>query len=128
MNKKQQARMNSLMPNGIPKYVRIYDNGGTEAGGTIDRFTVIFSGNYRKRLSTGGFDCWIQGIGMSEAPYHPQGFGQHCEWENSIDTTNGWTIPIGRKNHLGKRIRFEDLNKDCQKLITQDYKDIWNLQ
>jgi hypothetical protein len=129
MNKKQQARMNSLFVNGnpkIPKYVRVYDNGGIMAGGTIDRYTIVFSGNYRKRLPNGQFDCWIQVLGMSESPCHPQGFCQHSEYEHPIDTKNGWSIPIGRKNHLGKRIPFEALNESCRAIVLDDYRDIWN--
>lgn len=126
MNKKQHARIESLMPNGIPKYIRIYDNSGTE-NETADNFTVVFSGNYRKRLPDGRFDCWIQVIGMGSTPFSPLGVCMHSEYEHPIDTVNGWTIPIGRSNHLGKRINFTDLPKDCQKVVRDDYMDIWKL-
>lgn len=126
MNKKQQARIESLMPNGVPKYVRIYDNLGTERE-TADNITVVFSGNYRKRLPDGKFDCWIQIVGMNGSPFSPLGICMHSEEEFPIDTTNGWSIPIGRKNHLGKRIPFEALNEDCKKIVIRDYKDIWDL-
>lgn len=49
-------------------------------------------------------------VGMSETPFSPQGFGQHC------------TAMPGR--HLGRRIKFEDLPPDCRKLILQDLEDI----
>lgn len=123
----KEDRKNRLMPNGIPKYVRCYDNGGTEVEeGTVDRYTVCYTGNYRKRNVFGVMD-WFQYVGMSGSPYHPQGFCQHGENETQIDTKNGWSISIGRKNHLGRRIRFEDLPEDCKKVVIGDYKAIWSL-
>lgn len=128
MNKKQEtqeARKERLMPNNIPKYVRVYDNGGTGCGGTFDRYTVVFSGNYRRRLPTGEFDCDCLYVGMSANPFHPQGFGQHGENPYPIDAKDGWAPAIGRKCHLGIRINFSDLPPDCQKLVRDDYNDIW---
>ena len=122
MNKKQLQRHDSLMPNGIPKYVRVYDS--PEYG---DRFTVIFSGNYRKRQSNGRFDD-VQVIGMNESPTHPQGFCQHTSYPDHIDKVNGWPPAVGRKNHLGTRIAFSDLPKVCQDIIIDDYKAIWDLK
>jgi hypothetical protein len=46
---------------------------------------------------------------MSSIPFHPQGFGQYS------------TCQLGR--HLGKRIDFEDLPEDCQKLVKQDLRN-----
>lgn len=75
--------------------VRIYDNGGK----TIDRFTAVYM-----------FEIERPGIygarGMCSHPFSPQGFG--C-----------YTSAMPGK-HLGKRIKFEDLPNDCQKLIKQD--------
>jgi hypothetical protein len=116
MTKKQTERMNRLMPNGEPKYVRVYDNDGR----TLDRYTVVFTGNY------GEYKLYV---GMSAYPYHPQGFCQHGESEILIDARkNSWgAVPIGRENHLGKRISFNDLPIDCKKVVISDYKDIWSL-
>jgi hypothetical protein len=75
--------------------IRCYDNGGE----TIDRFTVVYldepegPGLYGAR-------------GMNEWPFHPQGIGMYC------------TAAPGR--HLGKRIAFERLPADCQRLVLQD--------
>jgi hypothetical protein len=77
------------------KTIRIYDNGGK----TFDRYTAVYMG-------------WPEGCGlyaargMSEHPFHPQGFGQFCA-----------AMP-GR--HLGKRIAFAELPTDCQRLIQSD--------
>jgi len=128
MNKKTARRIQALLPNGLPRYVRCYDNGGK----TFDRYTVVFSGNYRSipnrrcRAKNGPLD--FQNVGMSEHPFHPQGFGQHGESERQIDVNkDGFAPAIGRSNHLGKRIMFVELPADCQKLVLRDYREIWNL-
>lgn len=75
--------------------MRIYDNGGK----TFDCYTAV----YMQQPERGGlFEC----RGMSANPFHPQGFGQYC------------TATPGR--HLGKRIPFDALPLDCQKLILRD--------
>lgn len=76
-------------------HVKIYDNGGK----SFDRYTAVYMqfpegrGLYAAR-------------GMSERPYHPQGFGQYC------------TAMPGR--HLGRRIAFDALPPDCQRLVLSD--------
>jgi len=102
------TREEQFMPNGIPRKIRIYDNGGE----TFDRYTVIFTGNYKGR---NGCDY----IGMSENPYHPQGFGQHGWDQNMIDCP--------KYSHLGKKIGFQELPPDCQRAVIDDYKDIWRI-
>jgi len=79
--------------------IRCYDNGGTDKGGTIDRFTVVYMDE-----PIGSF-CF-EAVGMNGNPFHPQGFGQHV------------TAMPGK--HLGKRIAFADLPEDCRKLVMQD--------
>lgn len=83
------------MKNNLMKKVKIYDNGGK----TIDRYTAVYTHLIEKpRL--------YSARGMSENPFHPQGFG--C-WTSAM---------LGR--HLGKRIEFKNLPKDCQTLVLQD--------
>jgi hypothetical protein len=119
MNK--QKRTESLMPSGIPKYVRCYDNGGE----TADRYTVVFTGNYRKVREMDEFAH----IGMSENPYAPQGVGQHGFSQQQIDVNKwGYAPAIGRKNHLGRRIHFNSLPEKCKDLVMNDYKIIWRLK
>jgi hypothetical protein len=126
---KLKARRASFMPAGVPKYVRCYDNGGE----TWDRYTVVYTGKYRTTLPAPlrrdyGPKRWFQYVGMSESPFHPQGFGQHGESVNQIDLNKwGFAPAIGRKNHLGTRIPFKKLPEDCRKLVIQDYRDIWSL-
>lgn len=116
---KQLSRRRNLMPRGIPRYVRCYDNGG-ESG---DRYTVCFTGK-------AGSNCgWYSYRAMSEHPCHPQGIGLWCESEHRHCDTNksGFAPAIGRKCHLGRRIRFQDLPADCRKLVLRDYREIWRI-
>ena len=75
--------------------IRIYDNGGK----TFDRFTVVYMNEPEGKGLYGA-------RGMSEHPFHPQGFGMYCS-----------AMP-GR--HLGKRISFEALPPECQQAILSD--------
>jgi hypothetical protein len=121
MTKKQQERRDRLLPNGIPRWVRCYDNEGR----SFDRYTVVYTGRYKK--DPGIFHY----VGMSKYPYHPQGFGQHGETQHKpCDVTgNSWAGPsIGKKCHLGTRIKFEDLPDDCKDLVMRDYRDFWELE
>ena len=109
------TRKDRLLPNGLPRYVRCYDNGGTDKpGGSIDRYTAVFTGNYRKK--TGGEFLYI---GMNGSPFDPQGFGQHGSHSSRIDRP--------RHRHIGKRIGFLDLPQDCRILVLHDYLDLWDL-
>ncbi len=116
MSKAQQARAARLPPGGVPRWVRVYDNEGE----TIDRYTVVFTGNYAGH-PRGSHNI----LAMSGAPFHPQGFCQHAE---GTDTSVGrWPPAIGRRNHLGRRIRFEDLPEDCRLAVMRDYREVWGL-
>ena len=108
MNK--QERKNNLMPNGIPRYVRCYDNQDK----SFDRYTCVFTGRYKHKTS-GEFIY----VGMSANPFHPQGFGQHGASLTQIDRP--------AYAHLGKKINFNDLPNNCKKLIMDDYIDLWEL-
>ena len=115
-----KSRIERFMPGGIPRYVRCYDNGGpaTEKG-TIDRYTVVYTGRYRHK--TGGSQWYV---GMSGKPFHPQGFGQRGEYPGHM----GPALDRPTYGHLGKKIRFADLPEDCQKLVISDYRDLWDLE
>lgn len=119
MSKRQQQRIEKLLPNGKPRWIRVYDNAGLP-GETCDRYTVIFTGHYTQK--TGGYH-WS--VGMSGAPFHPQGVCMHSEDEFQLDCP--WPPAVGRKNHLGKRILFDDLPPDCQRVVLSDYSVLWDL-
>ena len=77
--------------------IRIYDNGGA----TADRYTCVFMDEPEN-------DNCFMCLAMSEDPFHPCGIGMHCSG-----------MP-GR--HLGKRIKFEDLSKECQNCIVNHFE------
>lgn len=106
--KKRKERTEALMPNGIPRYIRCYDNNGE----TADRYTIVYTGNY-KREST------CEYVGCSEDPFHPCGIGVHGESEQRIDYPS--------YSHLGKKVKFESLPLKVQELVIRDYKENWEL-
>ena len=122
--KRATNRRKALLPGGVPRYVRCYDNGGK----TIDRFTVVFSG--RSAADHCGHVTQWPFLAMNSAPFHPQGFGQHGHSNNRPCDVDPWGFPpaMGRKNHLGRRIPFAELPEDCRKLALRDYCEIWNLK
>lgn len=101
-------RRNQLMPNGIPRYIRCYDNGGI----TADRYTIVYTGRYRKSRN----DDFIY-FGSSTDPYHPQGIGQHGFCKSLIDRP--------AYKHLGKPVTFESLPNQVKKAVLSDYEGIW---
>lgn len=107
---KQRDRFERLMPNGMPRYIRCYDNGGE----TADRYTVVFTGHYKQTP----LDQFLH-IGMSENPFHPMGVGCHGASDTQIDRP--------AYSHLGRKIKFNDLPEDCKKCILENYLCIWNL-
>jgi hypothetical protein len=111
MGRSPKARLSSLIPNGIPKYVRIYDNKGK----TADRFTVVFTGNYPTK-----YYYKSMYIGMSEQPTHPQGVYCRDFANDAIDRPS-----YGR---LGKKINFNDLPPICQETVIEDYKTLWQIE
>lgn len=94
------------MPNGKPRYIRCYDNGGE----TADRYTVVYT-----RTNTG--NCFY--VAMGSTPFHPQGICLHGESPSTIDRP--------AYSHLGKKIDFSELPDDCKKVILSDYTEIWKL-
>ena len=89
-------------PNGV---VAIYDNGGR----TWDRYTVVYEPETDGWLPENSGPYWSY-VGMSDMPFHPQGFCQHGE-----------THPRRPIRHWAdKVIRFEDLPTDCQKVVKRD--------
>ncbi len=118
-------RWHTLMPAGVPRWVRYYDNEGRSA----DRYTAVFTGRQAAMSGGGRVPDQYPYLAMSGSPFHPQGVGMHGHTDYSpCDALGGkWPPAIGRKNHLGTRIKFEDLPPDCQRLVMGDYMAIWKL-
>jgi len=73
------------------KQVKIYDSPKW-----IDRYTLVTP------------DGLV--YGFNTAPYHPQGFGQFC---------GGYGNELTSYKHLGRAIKLEDLNEDCQRFVKE---------
>lgn len=104
---KQEKRTASLMPNGVPRYIRCYDNNKDS-----ERYTVVFTGQYRN--TTNGL---LHYLIMSENPVlgtNRTGYSQTL-------------IDDPAYGHLGRKIKFEELPKECQNIVKEHYKEIWNI-
>lgn len=88
---------NTITVNGKRKTCRIFDAGEQYA----DRYTIAFRG-YRVK----GYGMVYPYLASGNAPFHPQGFGQHGESRGFMS---------GR--HLGKRRTFESLPADVRRFI-----------
>ena len=110
----KKNRNESLLPvvDGIttPKYIRLYDNSKTG-----DNYTVVFTGRYAGSRGQCNY------VGFNAVPHSPNmGIWQHGGSNHPIDRP--------KYSHLGKPIKFSDLNKDCQNLILSEYKELWNIK
>lgn len=105
-----RTRIKALMPEGVPRYIRCYDN----QGASIDRYTVCFTGHYLHKT-----DRQFISICMSDFPCHPNGVGLTGEHSERID------YPSYR--HLGTKITFADLPEACKKLVVERYEQLWDL-
>ena len=100
------------MPFDVPRWIRCYDSGSG------DRYTVLFTG---LKLDSKGHGTVHPYVGMNAHPFHPSyGVGIRDE---------SYRVPIDYPTygHLGKKIVFADLPKDCQALVLGDYCDYWHL-
>ena len=77
--------------------ILIYDNGGV----SFDRYTAFDNNDYS--LSNG--TKYYRGVGFSDNPFHPQGFGQHIE--------------VSKGAHLGNRIALKNLPIKAQIFIRE---------
>jgi hypothetical protein len=132
--RKIEKRVKSLIPKGVPRWVRIYWDKDSEYQ---DPITVVFTGTYQRHLWTDGKLVDEQGHRRptryiycslyADGSYHSQGeSNNHRPIDNPGDGTWGGTA-MGRKNHLGRRIPFSDLSKAGQDTIMQEYREIWGL-
>lgn len=125
---REQARRERLFTEHGPRWVRVYDNGG-ESG---DRYTVVYTGRAAPERSAGNATEYPYRA-MSASPFHPQGIGIYGSTPNqpcdTLGEKRGWNWPpaIGRKCHLGKRVSFYTLPRDCQACAMQDYSEIWRI-
>lgn len=73
----------------------------------FDKYTVVYLDEVDKDLN-------VTYIGMSDNPFHPQGFCQHGEMKI-------YNVQYkGRGGCFDKRIKFDDLPEDCKKAVMRD--------
>jgi len=125
MTQCEQERIDRLMPNGIPRWIRVWDSGSKKN----NRYTVVYTGRYRQR-GLSRHSCTKEWP-LSRYVRMTSGIYQHGVSRTIIDCPSGFAEKMGRKcRHkpaLGRRIRFQDLPDDCQKVVLNDYCDIWNI-
>lgn len=103
-------RRERLAPGGVPKHIRIYDNGGR----TVDRYAIVFSGRYPGRPAG-----WTHVLTCSPRPGHPQGVGIMDEVRGDVDRPS--------YGHLGKKIAWHDLPELVRRVVETDYRHFWQL-
>jgi hypothetical protein len=119
MRKREQA----LMPGGVPKKLRIYDNGFT-----VDRYTIVFSGRApnKTKFST-------PYLSTSSNPTSPNGVASFGEWDHGRDVykhdDGTWqhSIDAPRYSHLGKKITWNKLPASVQEYVKMTYRELWDL-
>ena len=105
--KAQQVRFEKFFDGDRPTKIRLYD-----LPTTIDRYTCVFTGNYRNY--TGGQFMYL---GMSGNPFHPLGIGQHGSADIQIDRP--------KYSHLGRVVQWNALPIPVQECIIQTYLNLW---
>lgn len=97
-------RRERLMPGGIPRYIRIWDNTDEFPH---DGITVVFT----KKGIRGHDGTYFFYVSMNKHGdyYHGELHQKH------------------QGKHLGKRIKFTDLPEACQKVVISDYEELWDL-
>lgn len=108
-NTRIHARTERLAPDGIPRYIRCYDAGSD----LWDRFTVVYTGNYRSRNGTCQYRV------LSEEPLSTDGMSQ---WGESA-----YIIDRGRNLIIGKAVSFEEMPHQVREVVLTDYFGLWNL-
>lgn len=101
-------RIQRILPNLTPKYIRCYDSPKY-----ADRYTIVFTGNFPGRNGR----CYT--IGCSVNPYHPQGIGSHEDYDTIIDRP--------KYAHLGKKVKYKSLPPMVQYAVLWDYIDYWKI-
>lgn len=85
----------------IPKYIRVYDNGGC----TVDRYAIV----YTRLKCDGEFMC----VKMSK-----DADGYHGIYHHEYSR-------IQFNSELGKKIKWQDLPQNCQREFFPEYEDTW---
>lgn len=122
-------RAKLLLPAGVPRWLRIYDNGGVmnpNGKGSADRYTIVFTGRYQHKTMN---EQWF--VTSSSDPFWPQGIYLHGEfqgyWSDKEKRKWQWGVDRPVSSHLGKRIKWDDLPKRVQDAVLCDYMYLWDI-
>lgn len=111
-----QARIDRLMPGGVPRYVRCY---ASPDDGSFDRFTIVFTGRASKSaVSAYGHEYPYVGLSGHGATKHAP-----CD----VDKW-GFAPAMGRSNNLGKRVPWSEMPEQLRRTALEDYREIWRLE
>jgi len=97
---------NLFTETGEPKRIKCYM---AKRRSTTDYITVVYTHTHLLGYPSGT----VLYRGMNDTPTHPQGFGQWGETERHKFRAGG------------SRVEFSELPKDCQMVVRQDYKNLW---
>lgn len=100
------SRVSLYSETGEPRRIKCYM---AKRNPTIDYITVVYTHAFRLGYPAGT----VLFRGMSDMPTHPQGFGLWGETERHKFRAGGIRVP------------FSALPKECQNVVRQDYKDLW---
>lgn len=109
-DKHRPGRVAKLLPDGEPKWVRVYE----QDPGSAEQYVVVYSGAYDKPDGKHWY-VFLRCDGTFRSG-------------SQLGTLDGGGVQMGC-NHprLGKRIRFENLPVNCQKVVISDYTCLWDL-
>lgn len=119
MTKKQKQRLQAFLPQGTPKYIRVYENLKY-----FDRYIIVFTG---PKVDIEDTEKTHVSVSMSCHPLNPTGVLNLSFSRDIIDHIPGrWGgVKLGRTHPIfGKRILFTDLPHDCRDVVLDIYKSI----
>ena len=99
---KMKAKLENLIKNGAPRYLKIYDMPDTN-----DRYTIVFTGRGANGLY----------VGCNEIPTSPNcGVYMHGNLKQKPGA------------YLGKRIQWTDLPETVRNLVMYEYLIMWGIK
>lgn len=116
MSKNKRSRKEKLMPGGIPRHIRVYDDGPES---TL-RYTIVYTGK-EVHDACGVYPYIILNELDGETPDVEV---NHSHKGIPLDMSGCTSVTrMGRKGFLGKRITFDDLPEQCQEIVVDHYCD-----
>ena len=97
----------SIYIQNLPRYIKVFDNGGA----TLDRYTVIFT---KRKVNQSEYLA----LKLSDEPD-----GQfHNKHTILLNSTSQKSVPL-----IGRKIAFTDLPAQCQSIVRKYYRDLWSV-